>query len=71
MQYQGGVITSGGGFSDHFPRPIYQNKSVQHYLNNSNVPSESFFNKYGRAIPGLIHNSCPIIICCTFHCLKV
>jgi tripeptidyl-peptidase-1 len=44
---------SGGGFSNYFARPDYQNTVVQNYLNN-NLPSgqyQGLFNPAGRAYP--------------------
>lgn len=52
----GGVITSGGGFSNAFPRPAYQNDHVQNYLSapNAQLPkSQGFFNPNGRAYPDI------------------
>ncbi|PFH44680.1 hypothetical protein AMATHDRAFT_167920, partial [Amanita thiersii Skay4041] len=43
---------SGGGFSDYFPRPSYQNEAVNKYL--SDLPDntyEGLFNRNGRGIP--------------------
>jgi len=42
---------SSGGFSNYFPMPDYQRSAVQKYLNSPGVPSESYFNKSGRAMP--------------------
>lgn len=43
---------SGGGFSLFFPRPSYQNDSVNHYFQvQSDLPSSSFYNKNGRGTP--------------------
>ena len=51
----GGVITSGGGFSDIYNREIYapwQNNVVNKYLNQTTVyPTNIYFNKTGRAYP--------------------
>jgi len=43
----------GGGFSNYWPRPSYQDDAVNDYLQNagSNLPSESVFNVSGRAYP--------------------
>ncbi|KAF5363394.1 hypothetical protein D9756_000249 [Leucocoprinus leucothites] len=46
------VAFSGGGFSDYFPRPKYQNAVVQEYLGN--LPEgtyEGLYNPNGRAFP--------------------
>eukprot|EP00026_Physarum_polycephalum_P002529 Phypoly_transcript_02536.p1 GENE.Phypoly_transcript_02536~~Phypoly_transcript_02536.p1 ORF type:complete len:559 (+),score=75.66 Phypoly_transcript_02536:150-1826(+) len=44
---------SGGGFSNYFPRPAYQDAAVTHYLANNNhtLPPASYFNVTGRAYP--------------------
>lgn len=49
----GGLITSGGGFSDYFPLPLYQAKVVQQYIRNktANLPPKGNFNSKGRAYP--------------------
>ncbi|KAH9967563.1 subtilisin-like protein [Russula dissimulans] len=49
---------SGGGFSNYFPRPDYQNASVSEYLQNfrsigSNSDLFTFFNASGRAYPDI------------------
>lgn len=48
------LFTSGGGFSNLFPRPAYQDASVPQYLSKY-VGSEyaGFYNPNGRAIPDL------------------
>eukprot|EP00475_Leptophrys_vorax_P001463 TRINITY_DN107_c0_g2_i1.p1 TRINITY_DN107_c0_g2~~TRINITY_DN107_c0_g2_i1.p1 ORF type:complete len:551 (-),score=161.18 TRINITY_DN107_c0_g2_i1:47-1699(-) len=47
----GGVITSGGGFSDVFSQPSYQSSQVSDYFNNvANYPV-SGFNSNGRGYP--------------------
>jgi len=45
------AITSGGGFSDYFPRPFYQKKAVKEYLKNN--PKDMDFDDNGRGIPDL------------------
>jgi len=48
----GGVITSGGGFSDEFGTSDYQLDAVQRFLNRStSLPPHSLFNSSGRAYP--------------------
>ncbi|PFH47604.1 hypothetical protein AMATHDRAFT_151702 [Amanita thiersii Skay4041] len=43
---------SGGGFSDYFARPAYQNEVVNRYLKNLAPGTyEGLFNRNGRAIP--------------------
>eukprot|EP01084_Bolivina_argentea_P117521 208694_1 len=48
---------SGGGFSNFFERPQYQNKSVIDFINLSNsmnqLPNESLFNISGRGFPDI------------------
>ncbi|KAL4960783.1 peptidase S8/S53 domain-containing protein [Aspergillus stella-maris] len=45
------VDFSGGGFSDRFPRPSYQDASVSEYLDNLGDKWEGLYNPSGRAIP--------------------
>ncbi|PFH49233.1 hypothetical protein AMATHDRAFT_48849 [Amanita thiersii Skay4041] len=43
---------SGGGFSDYFPRPPYQQKVVNKYLSNLGANTyKGLFNRNGRGIP--------------------
>jgi len=44
---------SGGGFSNYFARPTYQDAAVTYYLANNNhtLPPASYFNATGRAYP--------------------
>lgn len=45
-------IVSGGGFSNYFPRPSYQNTSVPHYLSTTQGDKDQgMFNPEGRAYP--------------------
>jgi len=48
-------FTSGGGFSNYFARPTYQQKVVNAYLQNNNYFPEyaGLFNPSGRAIPDI------------------
>ncbi|CAG8295795.1 unnamed protein product [Penicillium olsonii] len=46
-----GVSFSGGGFSEIFPRPSYQDEAVQYYINNIGSQWEKYFNTQGRGIP--------------------
>jgi len=41
----------GGGFSDFFSRPAYQDAAVQAYLNSGKAPPTKYFNTSGRAYP--------------------
>jgi tripeptidyl-peptidase-1 len=45
------AITSGGGFSNIFERPAWQNKAVKAYLSTHNNVDENNFNVNGRAYP--------------------
>lgn len=45
------VSFSGGGFSDFFARPSYQDAAVTSYLSNNNLPSTKYYNANGRGIP--------------------
>ncbi|KAF0687563.1 Aste57867_20682 [Aphanomyces stellatus] len=47
----GSSITSGGGFSNKYARPAYQDDAVQAYLSTRNLPPSTFFNASGRAYP--------------------
>ncbi|KAG7402176.1 polynucleotide 3'-phosphatase [Phytophthora boehmeriae] len=48
----GGIITSGGGFSNIYPIPEYQRTAVERYLKTRNIPTRpGFFNASGRAYP--------------------
>lgn len=45
-------ITSGGGFSNHFPRPFYQEHAVHKYLAEEQRGKDAgWFNPLGRAYP--------------------
>ncbi|KAF8257926.1 subtilisin-like protein [Lactarius quietus] len=44
-------IYSGGGFSNHFPRPIYQDPAVPTFLERFGNRYHGLFNQYGRGIP--------------------
>lgn len=47
----GGVITSGGGFSNRYPTQDYQRAAVNTYLQTAPLPSPGFFNASGRGYP--------------------
>jgi len=50
----GGVITSGGGFSDFYPRPWFQDSAVSSYLNSSiGLSVASGFSGGGRGYPDI------------------
>ncbi|KAF8267704.1 peptidase S8/S53 domain-containing protein [Lactarius quietus] len=44
---------SGGGFSNHFPRPIYQDPAVPTFLKRLGNQYDGLYNEYGRGIPDL------------------
>ncbi|KAJ7447974.1 subtilisin-like protein [Mycena latifolia] len=54
---------SGGGFSNNFARPSWQDAAVQNYLDNF-VPNyaASVFNRSGRAYPDVAANGWPLVI---------
>lgn len=55
------VFPSGGGFSNTFARPSYQNRAVSSYLNNYPPPyGPDVFNRSGRAYPDVAANGWPI-----------
>jgi tripeptidyl-peptidase-1 len=50
----GGIITTGGGFSNYYSRPLYQEKAVSNYLdlvNGANNQPLNGYNKKGRGYP--------------------
>eukprot|EP00697_Spironema_sp_BW2_P015446 gnl/Spiro4/6300_TR3237_c0_g1_i1.p1 gnl/Spiro4/6300_TR3237_c0_g1~~gnl/Spiro4/6300_TR3237_c0_g1_i1.p1 ORF type:complete len:578 (+),score=194.89 gnl/Spiro4/6300_TR3237_c0_g1_i1:139-1872(+) len=48
----GGLITTGGGFSLHYATPDWQSANVQSYLSNApQLPPTSEFNSQGRGYP--------------------
>lgn len=59
---KGGVITSGGGFSNFQPRPAWQQNEVLNYFSNISHSGKTIkpgYNKYGRGYPdvtGLAYN---------------
>ncbi|KAF4541636.1 Peptidase S8/S53 subtilisin/kexin/sedolisin [Lasiodiplodia theobromae] len=44
-------FASGGGFSDYFRRPTYQNNAVNMYVNGLGRAHEGMYNKTGRGYP--------------------
>ncbi|KAL6075503.1 polynucleotide 3'-phosphatase [Balamuthia mandrillaris] len=47
-----GVSFSGGGFSNVFARPSYQQQAIDHFLQTSEkLPPQSYWNRSGRGIP--------------------
>lgn len=50
----GGMVTTGGGFSNVYPTPAYQQSAVARYLQTRRIPTASgYFNKSGRAYPDI------------------
>jgi tripeptidyl-peptidase I len=49
----GGVITTGGGFSYWFNRPSFQDAAVQGFMSasGSNLPPQSMYSSHGRGYP--------------------
>jgi len=43
--------TTGGGFSNIFPTPSYQQAAVSNYLSTAQLPPSAWFNSTGRAYP--------------------
>ncbi|KAH8980575.1 subtilisin-like protein [Lactarius hatsudake] len=44
---------SGGGFSDHFPRPVYQDVAVSAFLERLGTQYAGLYNPEGRGIPDI------------------
>ncbi|KAH9165261.1 subtilisin-like protein [Lactarius sanguifluus] len=44
---------SGGGFSDHFPRPAYQDVAVSAFLESLGTQYAGLYNREGRGIPDI------------------
>ncbi|KAI5248026.1 subtilisin-like protein [Aureobasidium subglaciale] len=53
VAYHSSGYASGGGFSDIFPRPAYQDKAVKAYLKTIGSRDAEYFNASGRAYPDL------------------
>jgi len=47
------IYSSGGGFSNYFPRPDYQDRVVSSYVKNLNGLYDGLYNKSGRAYPDI------------------
>jgi tripeptidyl-peptidase-1 len=56
--YPTAMITSGGGFSDILPMPLYQQAAVSSYLDSGvvDLPSSYYFNASNRAFPDVAAN---------------
>jgi tripeptidyl-peptidase-1 len=63
----GGIITSGGGFSNVYAKPSYQSHAVGHYLERGAkiklLPHKSFFNQEGRGCKLIIDRHVMLIDC--------
>lgn len=57
VQPERGVAFSGGGFSDYFPRPSYQDAAVTEYLGILGDSWKGLYNPAGRGIPDLAAQS--------------
>ncbi|TIA32389.1 subtilisin-like protein [Aureobasidium pullulans] len=53
VAYHASGYASGGGFSDLFPRPAYQDKAVKAYLKGLGDRDAAYFNASGRAYPDI------------------
>lgn len=53
VAYHPSGYAGGGGFSDYFPRPQYQDRVVKHYVKNLNGSFAGLYNTEGRAYPDL------------------
>ncbi|KAJ5885263.1 polynucleotide 3'-phosphatase [Penicillium taxi] len=53
---------SGGGFSDHFSRPEYQNRAVQGYFHLLGNRWEGLYNRGGRGIPDVAAQASHFVI---------
>jgi tripeptidyl-peptidase-1 len=51
VQPEEATIFSGGGFSDRFPRPAYQNTAVSSYLKKLGTKWQNLYNAGGRGFP--------------------
>jgi tripeptidyl-peptidase-1 len=53
---QGGVVSSGGGFSSLVARPAYQNDAVKAYFGSSGVsPAAPGYAENGRGYPDVVN----------------
>ncbi|KAH9053091.1 subtilisin-like protein [Lactarius vividus] len=53
---------SGGGFSDHFPRPAYQDAAVSAFLERQGTQYAGLYNPKGRGIPDIAAQAVGFII---------
>ncbi|KAI0749811.1 subtilisin-like protein [Daedaleopsis nitida] len=57
------AFPSGGGFSNTFPRPSFQNRVVNRYLKNTELPyAADIFNRTGRGYPDVAANGFPTVV---------
>ncbi|KAH9054641.1 subtilisin-like protein [Lactarius vividus] len=54
---------SGGGFSDHFPRPVYQDTAVSAFLERQGTQYAGLYNPKGRGIPDIAAQALRFVIC--------
>jgi len=59
-----GTNWSGGGFSDTFARPAYQDQAVNTYLSKAKLPPQSYWNRTGRAYPDIAAHGGNVIPYC-------
>ncbi|KAI9443541.1 subtilisin-like protein [Lactarius indigo] len=53
---------SGGGFSDHFPRPVYQDVAVSAFLERQGTQYPGLYNPEGRGIPDISAQALQLIV---------
>jgi len=57
---------SGGGFSNTFARPNYQNNAVNEYFSKVSLPPQSYWNRTGRGFPDIAALSANFIVVVDF-----
>jgi tripeptidyl-peptidase-1 len=57
-----GGFVSGGGFSNYFPRPSYQEEHVEGYIRGLNAEMTPFFNSQGRGYPDVSAIGCNYLV---------
>ncbi|KAH9064565.1 subtilisin-like protein [Lactarius vividus] len=53
---------SGGGFSDHFPRPAYQDVAVSAFLERQSTHYSGLYNPEGRGIPDIAAQALAFVV---------
>ncbi|KAH9015288.1 subtilisin-like protein [Lactarius hengduanensis] len=53
---------SGGGFSDYFPRPVYQDVAVSAFLSRQGTQYSGLYNPEGRGIPDIAAQALNLVI---------